>query len=173
MESVNLDAGEAEIPWSRALDQLLKLRPRGGSRGPTCWLATTRPNGRPHVAGVVGFWADDSLYFVSGPATTKGRNLAADPRCSFAISLPDLGLVLEGTASRVSDTQTLIRVAESFAARGWPLEVEGELVTASFWAPTAPPPPWHLHRFKPTTALGVATASTGGAAQWHFTPPVG
>jgi hypothetical protein len=121
------------------------------------------------VAGVVGLWAADSLYFVSGPATRKARNLVADPRCSFAISLPDLDLVLDGTASRVTDRQTLIRIAESFSARGWPLEVEGEVVTASFWAPTAPPPPWHLHVFKPTTALGVATASTGGATRWRFT----
>ena len=87
MESVNLDGEETELPWSRVLDQLLKLEPRGGSRGPTCWLATTRPDRRPHVAGVVGFWSDDSLYLVSGPTTTKARNLAVDPRCSFAISL--------------------------------------------------------------------------------------
>src|SRR5579862_9270461 len=171
MESVNLDAEEAEIPWARALDQLLRLEPRGGSRGPTCWLATTCPDGRPHVAGVVGLWADDSLYFVSGPTTTKARNVAANPRCSFAISLPDLDLVLEGVASRVTDAETLRRIAGSFAARGWPLEVEGEVVTASFAAPTAPPPPWHLHRFKPTTALGVATASTAGATRWRFAPP--
>jgi hypothetical protein len=169
MESVNLDAEEAEIPWARALDQLDKLEPRGGSRGPTCWLATTRPDGRPHIAGVVGFWADDRLYFVSGPTTRKARNLAADGRCSFAISLPDLDIVFDGTAIRVADAQTLVRVARSFAARGWPLEVVGELVTASFAAPTAPPPPWHLHAFTPTTALGVATASAGGATRWRFT----
>jgi Pyridoxamine 5'-phosphate oxidase len=169
VESVNLHAEEAEIPWSRALDQLDKLEPRGGSRGPTCWLATTGPEGRAHLAGVVGFWSNDSLYFVSGPTTRKARNLVADPRCSFAISLPDLDLVLDGTATRVTDTQTLVRLADAFAARGWPLEVEGEVVTASFAAPTAPPPPWHLHVFTPTTALGVATASAGGATRWRFT----
>jgi hypothetical protein len=169
MESINIASEESEIPWSRALDQLDKLEPRGGARGPTCWLTTVRPDGRPHVAGVVGLWADDSLYFVSGPKTRKARNLAADPRCSFAISLPDLDLVLDGTATRVSDAQTLVRVAQSFADRGWPLEVEGEVVTAPFWAPTAPPPPWHLHVFTPMTALGVATASAAGATRWRFT----
>jgi Pyridoxamine 5'-phosphate oxidase len=168
MESINLVAEQPEIPWARALAQLGELKPRGGSRGPTCWLSTISPGGRPHLAGVVGVWADDSLYFVSGPATRKARNLVADPRCSFAISLPDLDLVLEGSATRVTDAQTLVRVAGSFAARGWPLEVEGEVVTASFWAPTAPPPPWHLHVFTPTTALGIATASEGGATRWRF-----
>jgi hypothetical protein len=159
VESINLDAAEAEIPWSRALDQLGKLEPRGGSRGPTCWLATTGPDGRPHLAGVVGLWSDDTLYFVSGPQTRKARNVAADARCSFALSLPDLDLVLDGTASRVSDPQTLGRVA-------WPLEVEGDCVTASFAAPTAPPPPWHLHAFKPTTALGIGTSGQAGATRW-------
>ena len=168
LESINLDPEESEIPWSRAVEQLDKLEPRGGSRGPTCWLTTTRPDGRPHVAGVVGFWENDALYFVSGPQTRKARNIAGDPRCSFAISLPDLDLVLDGTASRVTDPQTLNRIAAGFAARGWPLEVDGDCVTASFAAPTAPPPPWHLHAFKPATALGVATSGAGGATRWRL-----
>jgi Pyridoxamine 5'-phosphate oxidase len=169
VDSINLDADESEIPWSRALEQLDTLEPRGGSRGPTCWLTTTRRDGRPHVAGVVGLWADDTLYFVSGPNTTKAQNVARDPRCSFAMSLPNLDLVLDGTAARVTDAQTLNRIAEGFSARGWPLEVEGDMVTASFWAPTAPSPPWHLHAFRPTVALGVATAGLGGATRWRFT----
>jgi hypothetical protein len=168
VESLNLDAEELEIPWSRAVAQLNKLQPRGGSRGPTCWLATTRPDGRPHVAGVVGFWTDDTLFFVTGPKTRKAQNIARDPRCNIAISLPDLDLVLDGTAARVTDAQTLNRIAEGFAARGWPLEVEGDVVTASFAAPTAPAAPWHLHVFSPETALGVATAGTGGATRWRF-----
>jgi hypothetical protein len=169
VESINLDPEESEIPWSRAFEQLDKLEPRGGNRGPTCWLTTTRPDGRPHVAGVVGFWADNALYFVSGPQTRKARNLARDARCSFAMSLPDLDLVLDGTASRVTDADTLTRVAQGLAARGWPLEVEEEMVTASFRAPTAPPPPWHLHVFRPDTALGIATSGAGGATRWRFT----
>ena len=171
IESTNLDPESSEpLPWQRALDQLEQLRPAGGSRGPTCWLSTIRSDGRPHLAGVVGHWLDDTLYFVSGPATRKARNLVADQRCSFAISLHDLDLVLDGTAGRVTDPQTLARVARCFSERGWPLEVAGDLVTASFRAPTAPPPPWHLHAFTPTTALGVATAPPSGATRWHFRP---
>jgi len=168
VESINLDPEESEIPWSRVLDQLDKLEPRGGSRGPTCWLTTTRSDGRPHVAGVVGVWEDGTLYFVSGPRTQKARNIARDARCSFALSLPDVDLVLDGAATRITDAPTLQRIAHAFAERGWPLEVQQDTVTASFWAPTAPPPPWHLHAFRPTTALAVATAAPGGATRWHF-----
>lgn len=169
METINLDPEEAEIPWARALEQLARLEPRGGSRGPTCWLATTGPHGHPHLAGVVGLWADDHLYFVSAPTTRKAKNLAADSRCSFALSLPDLDLVLDGSAARVTDPQTLDRIAKAFATRGWPLVVEGAEVTAAFWAPSAPPPPWHMHVFAPHAGLGVATASPGGATRWRFT----
>jgi hypothetical protein len=108
------------------------------------------------------------LYFVSGPKTRKSLNLEADARCSFAISLPDLDLVLDGTAARVTDTTTLSRVAESYATRGWPLTVMDDSLTASFWAPTAPPPPWHLYELTPATGLGVATASDPGATSWHL-----
>src|SRR5262249_33989486 len=67
--------------------------------------------------------------------TRRSRNLAADPHCTFAISLPDLDLVLEGTAARVIKARTLTRVADGFTERGWPLEVEGDTVTAYLWAP--------------------------------------
>jgi len=168
IDSTNLVRdGSDPIPWSRALGQLEQLRPAGGS-GPTCWLSTIGTDGRPHVAGVVGCWLDGILYFVSGPRTRKARNLAADPRCSFAISLRDLDLVLEGTARRVEDPTTLSQVAARFTERGWPLTVEDDVVTAPFWAPTAPPPPWHLHAFMPASALGVATSAPSGATRWRF-----
>ena len=168
-DSLNLDhEGNEVIPWSRAVSQLKALRPAGGYSGPTCWLSTICSDGAPHVAGVVGHWLDDTLYFVSGPTTRKARNLAADSRCSFAISLPDLDLVLEGTATRVTDRETLERVAQGYTDGGWPLVVDDDKVTAIFWAPTAPPPPWHLFAFTPSTALGVATAAPAGATRWNI-----
>ena len=156
------------LSWSRAVTQLERLQPAGGSRGPTCWLATSGHDGHPHVAGVVGHWDDETFFFVSGPGTRKSRNLAADSRCSVAISLGDLDLVLEGAAHRVSDVATLERIAAGFSERGWPLEVSGDLVTAPFQAPTAPPPPWHMYALKPERALGVATAGEPGATRWTF-----
>lgn len=168
-ETSNVHPAETEpIPWARATSQLDNLQPRGGRGGPTCWLATVRPDGRPHVAGVVGLWMDEILYFVSGPGTQKARNLAADPHCTFAISLPDLDLVLDGTATRVIDPTTLAHIASTYDERGWPLTVSETLLSASFWAPTAPPPPWHLYAFTPTSALGVATAGGSGATRWKF-----
>ncbi|HEY5100167.1 MAG TPA: pyridoxamine 5'-phosphate oxidase family protein [Gaiellaceae bacterium] len=168
VEALNVDPGASEpLPWSRAVAQLEELRPAGG-RGPPCWLATARGDGRPHVTGVVGHWLDDTFYFVSGPSTRKARNLAADSRCTVAISLANLDLVLEGAARRVNDEATVARIAERFSERGWPLTVEGDLLTAPFQAPTAPQPPWHLYALTPKRALGIGTAGEPGATRWTF-----
>ncbi|HEV8534954.1 MAG TPA: pyridoxamine 5'-phosphate oxidase family protein [Candidatus Limnocylindria bacterium] len=114
----NLDIyGAKPIPWSRALKQL------GASAGGTYWLATTKPDGRPHVAAVGALWVDGKIYFVSGTRTRKSRNLAANPSCVVSVSLTGIYLVFEGTAIRVADRPTLLRLASPYAAQGWP---EGE-----------------------------------------------
>src|SRR5437667_12626091 len=101
METKNLDIyGNAPIPWTRARDALL------ASTGPdvTFFLATVRPDATPHVAGIGAIWADDTLWFVSGPGTRKSRNLAANPACTISARLPGIDVVLEGRADRVTDT---------------------------------------------------------------------
>ena len=137
-KSKNLDIyGSEPIPWSRALAQL----DAGGGRG-TYWLATTRPDGRPHIAGFGGLWVDGKVYLVSGAATRKSRNLSANPNCAVSVSLPGLDLVIEGTVTRGTDEPTLVRLAERYAAQGWPATVENGALTAPYSAPSAGPPPW-------------------------------
>ena len=46
----------------------------------TYWLATTRPDGRPHTVPVDGIWWEGALYFGGDPATVHMRNLRSDPR---------------------------------------------------------------------------------------------
>jgi hypothetical protein len=163
----NLDIyGKGPIPWSRAVAQL-EQREFSGGRG-TSWLSTTCLDRRPHAAGVLGVWLQDTLFFISGPRTSKSRNFAAHPGCAVSASLPDLDVVLEGTATRVTDSATLRRVADAFAARGWPATVDGANITAPFGAPSAGSPPWHLFAATPITAFGVATAGAEGAMRWRF-----
>src|SRR5262245_57518167 len=102
MQQTNLDIYGAEpIPWSRARDQLDHLQDDSTNR--PIWLATVRPDGRPHTAAVGALWLDAKFYFVSGAGTRKSRNLAENPNCVLSVSLPDLDLVVEGSATRVSD----------------------------------------------------------------------
>ena len=159
----NLDIyGAKPLPWSRALKQL------EASTSGTYWLATTYPDGRPHVAAVGALWIDGKIYFVTGSRTRKGRNLAANPKCVFSVSLTGIDLVFEGSALRVSDRPTLLRLAKRYAAQGWPASVSGAAFTAKYSAPSAGPPPWNLYVVRPSTAFGVATAEPSGATRWLF-----
>ena len=166
MEQTNLDIyGHPPIPWSRAEQQLVAAE---GKTDPHFFLATARPDGRPHVAGIGALWIDGKFYFVSGAGSRKSRNLAGRADCVISVNLPDLDLVVEGSAKKVTDRPTLERLAERYAAQGWPATVEGDAVTAPYSAPSAGPPPWDLYEFTPHTAFGVASAEPHGAMRWDF-----
>lgn len=166
-EITNLDQyGFPELAWDRAREGL--------SAGPgavvTYFLGTCRPDGTPHAAGVGAQWLAGDVYFISGPAARKSRDLAVNPKCTISVQLPGIDVVLDGTAARVTDADTLARVATGYHAGGWPAEVDegGEGLTAPFCAPSAGPPPWHVYRFTFHTAVGVAGAEPFGATRWRF-----
>jgi len=165
VETTNLDRyGHPALPWSRARD-LLAAPPAGERRS---YLATVRPDGRPHAAGVGALWHDGDIYVVSGPGTRKSRNLAENPAGTIAIGLPGIDLVLDGTAARVTDGATLEAVAALYRQGGWPAQIAGDAFTAPYNAPSAGPPPWHLYRFTFDAAVGVATVEPYGATRWRF-----
>lgn len=170
MQQKNLDRyGSAPIPWSRALDQLPAEGATGEDATPrTTWLSTVRPNGKPHATGVGALWIGDRFYFTSGLKTQKSRNLARNPSCVISVALPDLDLVVEGTATKVTDEATLERLAKAYADQGWPATAKDGALTAEYSAPSAGPPPWDLYEMIPKTAFGVATKLPYGATRWSF-----
>ena len=164
MDTKNLDIYSSEpIPWTRVLKQL-----EAGDLKGSFWLATTRPDGRPHVAGIGAIWVDGRLYFVSGAATRKSQNLERNPNCALSVSLPDIDVTVEGTAAIVRDPSTLTRLAERYAAGGWPAEARDGAFTAPYSAPTAGPAPWDLYEFTMVKAIGVTTAEPHGATRWSW-----
>ena len=165
MKATNLDIyGHETLEWSRAKAQLEDP----ADPMTTFFLGTVRPDGRPHVAGVGAVWFDDRLWFVSGPGTRKSRNLAERADCVISVALPDLDLVVEGAAVKVTDEPTLHRLAGLYDAQGWPATVKDGAFTAPYSAPSAGPPPWDLYEFTPETAFGVASAEPHGAMRWRF-----
>lgn len=164
-QAKNLDRyGSAELDWNRARAAMAVP-----SADVTYFLGTCRPDGTPHAAGIGAQWMDGDLYFPSGPATRKSRDLAVNPVCTISAHLPGIDLVLDGSAERVTDPETLERVAAGYRDdHGWPAQVERGTLTAPFSAPSAGPPPWHLYRFTFHTAVGVAGAEPFGATRWRF-----
>jgi hypothetical protein len=165
VDTTNLDRyGDAALEWSRARGAL------GAVPTPdvTHFLGTCRPDGTPHAAGIGAQWLAGDLYFTSSPAARKARDLAVNPLCTISVRLPGIDLVLDGTAARVTDPETLEQVAAGYRAGGWPAQVDGDALTAPFNAPSAGPPPWQVYRFTFHTVVGVATTEPYGATRWRF-----
>ena len=140
-------------PWSTALERL-----ENPEQYRTYWLATVRPNGRPHVVPLLGLWLDGRFYFLTGENTRRGKNLAQNAHCVLTVgsqTIPALDLVVEGEATKVIDEAKLRQVADAYASKmGWPLEVRDGAVFGPS-APTAGPPPYAVFELTPTTVFGL------------------
>ena len=156
--TARLDAGISQAPGT------------GGPDRHTCWLTTLDADGAPHVTGVGALWVDGAWWFETGRGTRKGRNLDRDPRCTLAVATHEFDLVVNGTASVVTDTATVARLAEHWASDGWPCRVDdsGTALTADFSAPSAGKPPWHVYKITAVSATALATTEPGGATRWTW-----
>lgn len=144
-----------------------------GSGGPdrhTCWLATNDPDGAPHVTGMGAIWHDGAFWFETGRTSRKGRNLARDPRCALSVATREFDLVVTGEAALVDDPATVADLAARWNDEGWPCRPDesGTALTADFSAPSAGPPPWHVYRLTPSSAVALQTVDPGGATRWTF-----
>lgn len=99
------------IPW-RKVDRWLQAHR-------SIWLATTRPDGRPHAAPVWYVWDEPGkrLYFLTGRPTQKARNLARQPWAVAHLLDGDDTLILEGPVAFVTDTAERGRVAAGYGEK--------------------------------------------------------
>jgi PPOX class probable F420-dependent enzyme len=127
--------------------EFLSYRQRTGK------LATTRADGRPHLAPIWFILDGDDLVFMTGANTVKGKSLARDPRVSLVVDLeepPYSFVMVEGTAELSDDLETMLPLSIAIARRytgddsaeafGRRNAVEGEL----------------LVRIRPTKIVGQA-----------------
>jgi hypothetical protein len=90
------------------------------------WLATTRPDGRPHVVPIDGVWVDDVWYFGGDPHAIHQRNLQHNRQ--IAVHLPDTiaAVIVEGAAEwRIPSHDEAQRIADGarvkYAKHGYPI----------------------------------------------------
>jgi hypothetical protein len=62
------------------------------------WLATTRPDGRPHLSPIWFCWVADRFWICTNSDAVKARNVIANPNVSVALGSGTAPTVAEGTA---------------------------------------------------------------------------
>ena len=87
------------LPWRWAEDRLDKSR--------QYWIATTRPDGHPHVMIVWALWMDGVLYFSTGKESRKARNLASNPNCTMCTEDAAEAVILEGLVETERDVERI------------------------------------------------------------------
>lgn len=83
------------LPWKWAEDRLRKSY--------QYWIATSRPDGRPHLMVVWGLWQDGGFYFCTGEQSRKARNLKANPWCVIGSERAEQAVIVEGKVEMVTD----------------------------------------------------------------------
>ena len=146
------DGRQQLLPWEHARKRLEEAL--------HYWVATVRPNGRPHVSPVWGVWLDDAFYFDGSPETRRHRNIAQNP--AVAIHLEDGAnvVIVEGEAEAVDDPPRSLttRLAQGYSAK----------YAALGYAPQ--PDTWDaggLYRMRPRKALAW-TQFPDDMTRWHF-----
>lgn len=85
------------LPWSWAQQRLETAR--------TYWIATTRPDGRPHCRPVWGMWLPDGFWFSTG--SLARHNLAANPQITVHLDSGTEVVIVEGVAAAVTGAERL------------------------------------------------------------------
>jgi PPOX class probable F420-dependent enzyme len=125
------------------------------------WLATVRPDGRPHLMPVWGVWHDRAVWFSCSVGSRKTVNLRADPHCTLATDNAYEPVVLEGIAEVVTDpealTATLARENTKYGTKYGPEMVDPALNTT--------------YRVRPLWVFSLDEGDfTGTPTCWSFPP---
>ena len=91
--------GRGLLPWTSALKPIANAR--------NYWIATTRPDGRPHVMTVWAVWLDGRLLFSTGKTSRKARNLENNPHCVLCPRVEGQAIIIEGEAKRTAEPELL------------------------------------------------------------------
>ncbi len=83
------------LPWKWADDRLKKSH--------NYWIATARPDGKPHLIVIWGLWLEGVFYFSTGRESRKAKNLAMQAYCVIGTEDADQAVAMEGIAEEEPD----------------------------------------------------------------------
>jgi hypothetical protein len=102
-------SGDGLLDWSAVEARLVS--------SPQYWMATTRPDGRPHVVPRWGVWVDGRLWYDGAPTTVHACNLAHNPACTLHLEDGWKAVVVDGASRPAAPPGVDLgaRLAASFA----------------------------------------------------------
>lgn len=84
------DEVEGTLSWDLVQDRLVAAT--------HYWLATVRPDGRPHVVPRWGVWLDGRFWYDGADTTVHARNLTVHPACALHLESGREAVIVEGTS---------------------------------------------------------------------------
>ncbi len=84
---------EGTLSWEWARERLREAL--------TYWVATVRPEGRPHLMPTWGVWVGDAFYWEGGLQTRRARNVALRGDVVVSVGGDEAAVIVEGHAERV------------------------------------------------------------------------
>jgi hypothetical protein len=139
------------LPWSWAQERL--------ERSHDYWLATTWPDGKPHVMPVWGVFFDTEIWFSTSRSSRKASNLFVHPRVTVTTDNPAEPVIIDGVANHVTDLRLITRFAAAMDTKyhgNSGVEFYGSDVNACF-------------RVQPETIFALSTDDfTGSPTRWRF-----
>lgn len=86
------------------------------------WLATTSPNGRPHVVPRWGVWLDGAFWYDGSPETIHVRNLEENPNTVLHLESGSEVTIVEGLSLRPDPITGVLgeRLATEYARKYGP-----------------------------------------------------
>ena len=112
------EESEGILPWSWAEERLSSSR--------NYYLATTRPDARPHVMAVWGVLFGARYYFSTGEGSQKARNLRTNPECVVATDVLTEAVILEGRVKKATGPKILQEFARVYKQKyDWEMDPNG------------------------------------------------
>lgn len=134
------------------------------------WLATVRPDSRPHVTPLLGVWHDGALHFTTGPEERKSRNLTSNQHVVLTTGTNTLragyDLVVEGDAVLVTDEARLRELAKAWEHKygpDWAFEVADGAFTHAGGGSTS-----LVFAVAPRQVFGFGKGEPYSQTRWQF-----
>jgi nitroimidazol reductase NimA-like FMN-containing flavoprotein (pyridoxamine 5'-phosphate oxidase superfamily) len=107
------------LPWTWAEQRL--------QRSHNYFVITVRPDATPHAMPVWGIWVGNRFVFSTGRESRKARNLAANRSCVICTERAAEAVIVEGTATIVSDPSRVDELAPVYHRKYKPWKLDPEM----------------------------------------------